>query len=350
MGVVLPLKRSGPQDWTASERAWLEALVDHLTAGEGGLTLEFGRSDVGDPWCVLTDGRDETLLHAARIKGQVVVHHAPEDVLTEDDDLREALRRVFGPEWLAPSPATVHAFAGLPATASAVVALIVLGWLDSRTGLFSETSDDGAPPLTDPSTGEHLEDGAPVRSSGSPSSEATGSGELGPGATSPTPVETASLPAPQTSDSRAAPALRTTDPVTERASDEPAPQPAPPVSPASGEIADFRGGGDFTAEVAIARVLLEPGGHAYGGPSADVFVVPAGADPEGNGLLDLGLLTGFDPVLDRFETAGGAPVRFFADTPDRIRLDLDGDGESDAVIRLVADTGPAWTLLGDPPG
>ena len=101
MGEVLPfvktLMRTG--DWTTSERARLHELADRLSTGAMGVEVVFGKTDAGDPWCVVKDDQEEVLVHVARIDGRFVVYHAAEDAIREGADLRTTLGRVLGPSW-----------------------------------------------------------------------------------------------------------------------------------------------------------------------------------------------------------------------------------------------------------
>ncbi|MCC7268614.1 MAG: hypothetical protein IT546_14925, partial [Caulobacteraceae bacterium] len=59
--------------------------------------MAFGRTDEGDPWCVLKDASEEVLVHVARIGGRFVVHSTASDIVEESPNLTVALERVFGP-------------------------------------------------------------------------------------------------------------------------------------------------------------------------------------------------------------------------------------------------------------
>lgn len=337
MGVVLPLERLQPQDWTATERAWLAALVDHLRHGEGGFQLEFGRSDMGEPWCVVTDPGDEVVLHAARISGHVVVHHAPEDVLTEDDDLREALRRVFGPEWLTVSPATVTPFSAGGAAVQAMLALAVMSWLEAELGLFGRGLESG----------ESVEVPAPVERAASEQ---------------PTEPDQKALTHAEVSSSPAlAPVLRATPEYEASGRDASVHRPPSDVAPAffvSAATESSRGDGvgvalvgptpdDGATRAAEHDIVLSEGGRAEATSGADVFVLPANVAARAGSAVDLGVVVGFDFGADRFETGDQTAVALHAsETPGRFWLDVDGDGEADAWVRLE----PAdWGVIGPVP-
>src|SRR5687768_1007224 len=94
MGQVVPFIRRVREsaEWTAEERARLEALADQLAAEGVRVEVVFGATDAGDPWCVVSDEHGDVLIHVARIDGRFVVHSAVDDVLSEGGDLQTALR------------------------------------------------------------------------------------------------------------------------------------------------------------------------------------------------------------------------------------------------------------------
>ena len=93
MGEILPfvarVRDSG--DWTAAERARLEALADQFAKAGVHVEVVYGATDDGDPWCVVKDGNEEVLVHVARIGAKFVVHFAAQDTLEEGVDLPSAL-------------------------------------------------------------------------------------------------------------------------------------------------------------------------------------------------------------------------------------------------------------------
>lgn len=99
MAVILPfvsqLGRGG--DWSLGERARLNDLASTLPFHDIGIHMAFGRTDEGDPWCVLKDAGEEVLVHVARIGGRFVVHSTASDIVEESPNLSVALERVFGP-------------------------------------------------------------------------------------------------------------------------------------------------------------------------------------------------------------------------------------------------------------
>ena len=93
MGTVVPLVPKPGQvslDWSSGERARLAELTDRLSLRGGRLDASYGVSDRGDPWCVITDDRDEVLVHVARINGRVVVHDAASGAVRDEDTLWRA--------------------------------------------------------------------------------------------------------------------------------------------------------------------------------------------------------------------------------------------------------------------
>jgi hypothetical protein len=100
------------RDWSPGERnelARVAATIATQSAGQSaGLDISFGRTDGGDPWCVVADCGGEVLVHVARIGGRIVVHLADADVVTEHRDLRAALAKVDVPV-PADGPATAWA-------------------------------------------------------------------------------------------------------------------------------------------------------------------------------------------------------------------------------------------------
>jgi hypothetical protein len=93
MGEILPfvarVRDSG--DWTASERARLEALADQFARDGVHVEVIYGATDDGDPWCVVKDANEDVLVHVARIGAKFVVHFAAQDTLDEGADLPSAL-------------------------------------------------------------------------------------------------------------------------------------------------------------------------------------------------------------------------------------------------------------------
>ncbi|MDB5425125.1 MAG: hypothetical protein JWQ29_2541, partial [Phenylobacterium sp.] len=93
MGEILPfvarVRDSG--DWSASERARLDALADQFARAGIHVEVIYGATDDGDPWCVVKDADEDVLVHVARIGGKFVVHFAAQDLFDEGADLPSAL-------------------------------------------------------------------------------------------------------------------------------------------------------------------------------------------------------------------------------------------------------------------
>lgn len=138
MGQVVPfiarVRDSG--DWSATERARLQELADRLAAGGVDVEVIFGATDDGDPWCVVTDGNGDVLIHVARIDGVFVVHSAVDDAVNENVDLHTALRDRLGAteEALGPQSATILPFGLSARQGQTFLALVV------AAAFFYETS------------------------------------------------------------------------------------------------------------------------------------------------------------------------------------------------------------------
>jgi hypothetical protein len=150
MGAVIPfVARVRDQgDWTAAERAKLEALAEQFAAQ--GVTVEvvYGATDAGDPWCVVKDDNEEVLLHVARIGGRFVVHYAADDSLTDAADLPSAL----GERLMAYEPADVVVPFAAGRSAQVLLALV------AATAFFYETREahaEAAPPTHDDPPPDH---------------------------------------------------------------------------------------------------------------------------------------------------------------------------------------------------
>ena len=85
-----PFRLPAPgEDWTAVERAELDRLCT-----ETGLTLEAGRSDEGDSWCVV---HDETMIiaHIARIGQTYIMHRMEHEQVMRVVSIKHAVSRVL---------------------------------------------------------------------------------------------------------------------------------------------------------------------------------------------------------------------------------------------------------------
>lgn len=83
-------------EWTASERARLDALAEQFARAGIHVEVIYGATDDGDPWCVVKDANEDVLLHVARIGTKFVVHFAAHDTLEEGADLPSALSARLG--------------------------------------------------------------------------------------------------------------------------------------------------------------------------------------------------------------------------------------------------------------
>lgn len=99
MGDIVPFIRSALQtrSWSEQEKGELYLLARRLGSGLSPFETAMGAGDQGDPWFIVKSVETgEVLVHIARIGGRCVVHHVSADLVSEDADLRQALRGVFG--------------------------------------------------------------------------------------------------------------------------------------------------------------------------------------------------------------------------------------------------------------
>jgi len=149
MGQVVPfiarVRDSG--DWTASERARLEEVADRLAAGGVHVEVIFGATDEGDPWCVVTDGNGDVLIHVARIDGKFVVHSAVDDAVNENVDLHAALRDQLDSTEaaIAPQSATILPF-GLRQGQTFLALVAAAAFFYETAGVSGEAQAAEAPP------------------------------------------------------------------------------------------------------------------------------------------------------------------------------------------------------------
>jgi hypothetical protein len=87
-------------DWSSGERARLIRMAEHLAGDADDLDIAFGRTDEGDPWCVVVDATGDVLVHVARVGGRFIVHQALGDVWEEGADLLAVLRSYLGAAWV----------------------------------------------------------------------------------------------------------------------------------------------------------------------------------------------------------------------------------------------------------
>lgn len=339
MGQVVPfimrVRDSG--DWTPGERARLEELADRLAAGGVEVEVIFGATDEGDPWCVVTDGNGDVLIHVARIDGKFVVHSAVDDAVSESADLHSALRDhlTAAEEAFAPQSATI-----LPFTArqgQTFLALVVAAaFFYETSGVAGVAEAAEAPdlsPLPDPPPPD-LEADSPLQArevavQGSaqqqptpqtPSAAATGpakAASAAPVVAEPPPPVTAAIVAPNTPAS-ADTTQAAQAPATERAlilgtaDDDLLVGTAADERLVGGEGNDtLRGGGGndvLDGGAGDDRLELAEGAAAIGGDGADTFVVQAPTGPGGPDTL-LGVILDFGEAEgDRLVTAFGQVI------------------------------------------
>ncbi|WP_395670872.1 hypothetical protein [Phenylobacterium sp.] len=145
MGDVLPFiaKVRASGDWTATERAQLEALGQRFAETDPGVEVVFGATEDGDPWCVVKDQNEEIIVHVARIGGRFVVHYAVDDALAEGADLHAALSERLLQE-AAEADDVVVPFSLAGRQAQTFIALIVAAafFHETSAALTPETSDE----------------------------------------------------------------------------------------------------------------------------------------------------------------------------------------------------------------
>ncbi len=373
MGQVVPfiarVRDSG--DWTLEERARLQEVADRLSASGVHVEVIFGATDEGDPWCVVTDGDGDVLIHVARIDGRFVVHSAVDDAVNEDVDLHTALRDQLDMTAAAMSPpsATILPFGLTARQGQTFLALI------AATAFFYETAAGGGeaqaaeappelpaeptpppPPEADtPSQDRNLvAQGAalhPVDDTAPPAPVATTAPAEAPAQAAPVDDETTDPTPPAT-------AMET--PAVARSDDTPAAAPAEAIviqgtdgdDMLVGTAADehlIGGAGNDTLCGGGGRDLLEGGAGddrieltadavAVGGEGADTFVIQA---PTQFGHADtlLGTILDFSS-LDRLVLANGRRIQF----QNRPLTEGGGTAPTDAGLTAQGTGGPTWTL------
>lgn len=324
MGQVVPfiarVRESG--DWTATERARLQDVAERLAASGVNVEVIFGATDEGDPWCVVTDGDGDVLIHVARIDGRFVVHSAVDDAVNENVDLHTALRdRLEITEAaVATQSATILPFGLSARQGQTFLALVVAtAFFNESAGIGGEAQAAEAPPELP------LEPAPPPADADAPSQErelATQGATLHPssGATAPAvvavvaPVE-APTPVAAPSEHADAPA-----PANAAAAVETAPPAASEISAPAAAVEPtvvIRGtGGD---DALVGTTADE---HILGGAGDDTLSGGGGKD-----LLDGG--------------AGDDRIELTSDT-----VAVGGDGADTFVIQLPVRLGHADTLLG----
>jgi len=326
MGQVVPfitrVRDSG--DWTASERARLQELADRLAASGVEVDVIFGATDEGDPWCVVTDGNGDVLIHVARIGGAFVVHSAVDDAINENVDLHAALRDHLDTTEaaLAPQSATILPFGLTARQGQTFLALVVAASFFYETaGVGAEAEAAELPPPELPT-----EPSPPAPDADAPSQDrelATQGAALHPGSNPAAAVVALVMPAP---DPAPAPAPQ------EASASAPANVPAiQPIEPAPVAKADTTLSAPVRTE-APAVIRGTDGDDLLVGTSADEHIVGgAGADTlrggGGHDLLDGGAGD------DRIELTAGVTA-------------VGGEGADTFVVQAPVQLGQANTLLG----
>lgn len=346
MGQVVPfiarVRDSG--DWTTAERARLQELADRLAASGVDVEVIYGATDEGDPWCVVTDGAGDVLIHVARIGGKFVVHSAVDDAINENADLHTALRDHLAAteEVLADQSATILPFGLTARQGQTFLALVVAAaffYETTAVGGTAEAAELPDLPPDEPSMPQPDAD-APVQERDLAAQGATLQPQAPGGATAAAaallPTETFAAANPDTSDDGAAAAapIEAGDdaPATKVEAILPAPTPAePPVTIVgtdgddrlNGTAADERivggagndtlnGGGGHDLLIGGAgddRIELAEGATAVGGEGADTFVIQAPVQL-GNAATLLGVILDFSGLDgDKLITAGGRTIQ-----------------------------------------
>jgi hypothetical protein len=146
------------QDWTASERAQLRDVGAQLD----GVDVVFGKSEMGDPWCVVTDDGGEVLLHVARIGGDFVVHATHDDKVVQGDDLWSAAKRLLG-DMLKERRGVLLAFPPEALGQTAVLAFLFAVVMRGEFDHWIPTSRGEPPPPVEPhEQGSHDPDAPPA--------------------------------------------------------------------------------------------------------------------------------------------------------------------------------------------
>lgn len=283
MATILPfvaqLGRGG--DWTLGERARLNDLASTLPFHDIGIRMAFGRTDEGDPWCVLKDANEDVLVHVARINGRFIVHATASDVVEESPNLTVALERVFGP--IGPDdsarPEVVVPFALASRQAQSIFAAIVATafYYETETHAQAATFDLGArardpgdrvlpPVLRDETTRAPDADEAP-RQIETPQAAGAPPANLG---SAPAAAALAAEAPPVMSPKSVGDAVAA-----------PAPTPADPPRPQAFDQVLKAGDGGERLEGSAGRDLLIGGAgndQLHGGAGADVLIGGAGDD------------------------------------------------------------------------
>jgi hypothetical protein len=393
MATILPFPATRGGDWTPGERARLDELAARF-AGESGVEVVFGRSDAGDPFCVLLDAGDEVLVHIAREGGSFVAHTA-DDLFFRAADLRTAVERVLGSRWNEERGDVVVPFAAGGRSVQVVTAILVVASFVQHHSAEAEPADDwsfaAARPLKAGSRDSRDQaaktvvaiDAEPVKDfhaaalpplpHGAEASAAAFAGGPEPlFVETPPPAHGAASAASASAGIRLAAQLIETarsiggtpeaDVLVGTAGDDLID--AGKAPPMAHDLVDGGGGDD--------RIMIEDGTVAIGGDGADSFAIRAPAAPGPATLL--GVLVDFDPgvdtitngavvtrpgdppaftvisnlPLDDIFTDPGVSLRETVQLPalpgSRMTVDLDGDGRPDGYL-LVNGSPPNAAML-----
>ena len=398
MGTILQFaeRLAEAGDWTPAERSQLRDMGAQLGEAAAGLDLVFGKTEEGDPWCVVADERSEVLLHVARIGGGFVVHAPRNDQVIESHDLWLAVSRVLGGVLrdrrglILPFPPEAM---GQPAILALMLAAAVRGDFAGtiQTLLPAAPTPDDRPEATPmPAAPDHLQAAATEARHAAPAQAVHTAEALPAHAATPAQVPAA---APEAARAEGGP-LDARAPVQTAVAPEAAPIPrtapdpghvpapasaqtagfAPPRAPATPDadsamagasVSDAGGGAGDAAPASTVRtahtVAVTSGAVAQGqSGEADDFVLTAPVKVEGANVISLGVVSGFSVGEgDRLVFANGAtpavvevtelhPLSTSAagvvgESGRRIGYDLDGDGREDAYV-VVLDAPAALTL------
>ena len=313
-------------DWTASERARLEALADRFAKDGVHVEVIYGATDDGDPWCVVKDASEDVLVHVARIGSRFVVHFAAQDILEEGADLPSALSARLGDVQVDQGVVVPFSLAGRQA--QNVLALIV------ATAFYYETRE-ALPSQADPHDAAAPADHAEAAVIAAAPLDGGDGPERGPAAHAAALADPAPEPAAPAQALIAAQAPAA--PVKAASSGEAAAPPAPPEPKAEAPPPAAASPVVVVAEADAPHTMTGTSGNdlLVGGSGADLIRGGAGDDTLQGGGAGHGL----------FDTLQGGAGN------DRIEVNAQviatgGDGADTFVIEAPVVLGQATTLLG----